>query len=240
MDPRPHAAERPGHRRRVRQRLQEVPAHDPEGVELPTVGRVDHLRRRKARFRGRRESPDLGEPPALPFVERGCAAHFRSALHPGMAADGHEADLLPPHPAPGQADVDEGEQRLDTVRVLGQSHGPDEDPVPGLSDELLSAVTERSTIMELPAGEWLFHQGDVGDVMFVVLTGRVEVVIDHYEEDWSQLSWVRLRGRAGVVERDERALELLCAKYPQYRERPPLGPFVVVEIDDRQEWAAVL
>jgi PPOX class probable F420-dependent enzyme len=68
---------------------------------------------------------------------------------------------------------------------------------------------------------------------------RVEVVIDHYEEDWSQLSWVRLRGRAGVVERDERALELLCAKYPQYRERPPLGPFVVVEIDERQEWAAV-
>ena len=68
---------------------------------------------------------------------------------------------------------------------------------------------------------------------------RVEVVIDQYEEDWSQLSWVRLRGRAGVVERDERALQLLCAKYPQYRERPPLGPFVVVEIDDRQEWAAV-
>ena len=56
----------------------------------------------------------------------------------------------------------------------------------------------------------------------------VEVLIDHYEEDWSQLWWVRLRGRARVVERDERALELLCAKYEQYRDSPPAGPFVVV------------
>jgi PPOX class probable F420-dependent enzyme len=67
---------------------------------------------------------------------------------------------------------------------------------------------------------------------------RVEVVIDRYQDDWSQLCWVRLRGRARVVERDERALELLSAKYPQYRDRPPPGPFVVVDIDERTEWFA--
>ena len=67
---------------------------------------------------------------------------------------------------------------------------------------------------------------------------RVEVVIDHYDEDWSRLWWVRLRGRARVVERDERGLELLTAKYPQYRERLPRGPFIVVEIDERSEWTA--
>jgi PPOX class probable F420-dependent enzyme len=65
---------------------------------------------------------------------------------------------------------------------------------------------------------------------------RVEVVIDHYDDDWPRLWWVRLRGRAHVVERHDRALELLCAKYPQYRERPPKGPFVVVEIDARIDW----
>jgi PPOX class probable F420-dependent enzyme len=65
---------------------------------------------------------------------------------------------------------------------------------------------------------------------------RVEVVIDRYDDDWSQLWWVRLRGRAQVVEHDDRALELLCAKYPQYRERRPKGPFVVVEIDARIDW----
>lgn len=67
---------------------------------------------------------------------------------------------------------------------------------------------------------------------------RVEVLIDGYDEDWSRLWWVRLRGRASVVERHERALELLCAKYRQYRERPPRGPFIVVEIDGRVEWSA--
>lgn len=67
---------------------------------------------------------------------------------------------------------------------------------------------------------------------------RVEVLIDHYADDWSQLWWVRLRGRARVVEHDERALELLTAKYPQYRERPPDGPFIAVEIDERTDWSA--
>jgi len=67
---------------------------------------------------------------------------------------------------------------------------------------------------------------------------RVEVVIDHWDEDWSRLWWVRLAGRAEIVDRDERALELLQAKYPQYRERPPAGPFVVVAVESRSEWRA--
>jgi PPOX class probable F420-dependent enzyme len=65
---------------------------------------------------------------------------------------------------------------------------------------------------------------------------RVEVVIDHYEDDWSRLWWVRLSGLARVVEHDACGLELLQAKYPQYREDPPTGPFVVVAIDARSEW----
>jgi PPOX class probable F420-dependent enzyme len=67
---------------------------------------------------------------------------------------------------------------------------------------------------------------------------RVEVVIDHYDDDWSQLWWVRLRGRARVVACNPRALELLCAKYHQYREQPPRGPFITVNIDERREWSA--
>jgi PPOX class probable F420-dependent enzyme len=67
---------------------------------------------------------------------------------------------------------------------------------------------------------------------------RVEILVDHYDEDWSRLWWVRLRGRARVVEHDERALALLCAKYPQYRRRPPAGPFLVVEVEERRAWRA--
>jgi PPOX class probable F420-dependent enzyme len=66
---------------------------------------------------------------------------------------------------------------------------------------------------------------------------RVEVLIDHYEEDWSKLWWVRLRGRARIVE-DPRAVDLLAAKYPQYRERPPTGPVIAIEIEERSEWAS--
>lgn len=67
---------------------------------------------------------------------------------------------------------------------------------------------------------------------------RVEVLIDHYEEDWARLWWLRLRGTARVADRDERALELLQAKYAQYRERPPGGPFIIVTVDERLEWSA--
>ena len=64
----------------------------------------------------------------------------------------------------------------------------------GLPAELRSAIAERATIATLPAGEWLFHQGDAGDVMYVVLSGRVEVVIEQPE-----VEVVRLLGRGGVV-----------------------------------------
>jgi len=67
---------------------------------------------------------------------------------------------------------------------------------------------------------------------------RVEILIDHYDEDWSRLWWVRLRGRARVVARHDRGLALLRAKYPQYRRRAPSGPFLVVRVEERREWRA--
>jgi PPOX class probable F420-dependent enzyme len=67
---------------------------------------------------------------------------------------------------------------------------------------------------------------------------QVEIVIDHYEDDWSCLWWVRLRGRARIVD-DPRAVELLVAKYPQYRERPPAGPVIAVSIEERSEWTSL-
>lgn len=67
---------------------------------------------------------------------------------------------------------------------------------------------------------------------------HVEVLIDHYEEDWSRLWWVRLRGTARVVGDEPHALELLRAKYPQYRERPPRGPVIAVAIEERREWTS--
>jgi PPOX class probable F420-dependent enzyme len=55
----------------------------------------------------------------------------------------------------------------------------------------------------------------------------VAVVVDDYDEDWSALAYVLVRGRAAVVadaaER-ARALERLRDKYPQYRAMALDGP----------------
>ncbi len=70
---------------------------------------------------------------------------------------------------------------------------------------------------------------------------RVEVLVDHYQEAWSGLWWVRLRGRARVVDAGEelaRALALLAAKYEQYRAEPPTGPALAVEIEAWRAWHA--
>ena len=68
---------------------------------------------------------------------------------------------------------------------------------------------------------------------------RVEVLIDHYEDDWSKLWWVRLRGTARIVE-DPRAVDLLVAKYPQYAERRPEGPVIAIDVEERSEWTSSL
>jgi PPOX class probable F420-dependent enzyme len=52
---------------------------------------------------------------------------------------------------------------------------------------------------------------------------RVSVAIDHYEEDWSRLRYVIIQGQAELLESGQeytRGVDLLLAKYPQYRTLP--------------------
>jgi PPOX class probable F420-dependent enzyme len=71
---------------------------------------------------------------------------------------------------------------------------------------------------------------------------RATALIDHYEEDWSALWWLRLRGTARILEAEEpearRALALLAEKYPQYRREPPPGPVIALDVTERRGWAA--
>ena len=70
-------------------------------------------------------------------------------------------------------------------------------------------------------------------------SGAATVLVDHYAEDWSQLWWVRVRGRAEVlasgVER-EAALDALVAKYEQYRAHRPEGSVWRIAIDEVRWW----
>jgi PPOX class probable F420-dependent enzyme len=69
----------------------------------------------------------------------------------------------------------------------------------------------------------------------------VAVLVDHYDEDWSRLWWVRLRGRGRVLEHGsegETGLALLAAKYEQYRRQPPGGPVVAIDVEEWRGWEA--
>jgi PPOX class probable F420-dependent enzyme len=68
----------------------------------------------------------------------------------------------------------------------------------------------------------------------------VAVLVDHYEEDWPALWWVRLRGRGRVIEdgpEREDAQALLRAKYPQYTDMPPQGDVLSVDVSEWVGWS---
>ena len=69
---------------------------------------------------------------------------------------------------------------------------------------------------------------------------RVTLLVDHFEEDWNALWWVRADGVAAVAVPDEtaRALTLLAQRYPAYRATPPAGPVVKVTVQRWRWWSA--
>ena len=70
---------------------------------------------------------------------------------------------------------------------------------------------------------------------------NVEVVVDHYEERWDSLWWVRAGGFARILEggqERDRALQALADKYAQYREHPPTGTVVAIDIARWSIWEA--
>lgn len=68
------------------------------------------------------------------------------------------------------------------------------------------------------------------------------VVIDHYDDDWSQLWWVRGDGPARIehsgADRDG-AIAALVAKYGVYGVRPPEGPVILIAVSRWTAWSAV-
>ena len=71
----------------------------------------------------------------------------------------------------------------------------------------------------------------------------VTVLVDVYDEDWTRLWWVRIRGRARVLDDGQEALALaaldaLTAKYPQYRESPPGPPVLAIDVGEWRAWSA--
>ncbi|MFD6896983.1 TIGR03668 family PPOX class F420-dependent oxidoreductase [Rhodococcus sp. NPDC060086] len=71
---------------------------------------------------------------------------------------------------------------------------------------------------------------------------RVSVLVDHYDDDWSQLWWVRIDGIATVDDADSdtgaTGLDALARKYVQYRVKRPSGPVITIDRLSWRSWSA--
>jgi PPOX class probable F420-dependent enzyme len=74
----------------------------------------------------------------------------------------------------------------------------------------------------------------------VAVNPAASLLVDHYDDDWTQLWWVRVDGAARVVgEQAEiaRAIGLLRAKYPQYGTVAIDGPVIAIEVTRWRSWS---
>jgi len=69
-------------------------------------------------------------------------------------------------------------------------------------------------------------------VQNLLVNPQLAIVVDEYDEDWSRLRWVMVRGRGELVENGDAhatGVRLLHAKYPQYQRMPLDGrPIIVI------------
>jgi PPOX class probable F420-dependent enzyme len=70
---------------------------------------------------------------------------------------------------------------------------------------------------------------------------RASLLVDHYEEDWDALWWVRVDGPATVLDRGaerDAGVRALVAKYEQYAAAPPAGAVIAIEVERWRGWSA--
>jgi PPOX class probable F420-dependent enzyme len=114
----------------------------------------------------------------------------------------------------------------------------------------VGTLDERGSVHLVPVvyavdGDTWYSPSDPGSrpvkrLRNVLADPRATILIDDYDEVWSRVWWVRLRGQGRMVEsaaESERARRLLAAKYPQLgddAEATTAGPVMAIDI---QEWA---
>jgi PPOX class probable F420-dependent enzyme len=71
---------------------------------------------------------------------------------------------------------------------------------------------------------------------------NVQLLIDRYDEDWSRLRYIQLRGHASLLEsgpEHETAILLLRDKYEQYASMPiDRAPVIQIVVDGHVTWAS--
>jgi PPOX class probable F420-dependent enzyme len=76
----------------------------------------------------------------------------------------------------------------------------------------------------------------------VAANPRVAVLVDHYDEDWTKLWWVRADGSARLLDTDDTegraAIARLVGRYAQYHRPPPTGPVLAIDVERWSGWSA--
>lgn len=71
---------------------------------------------------------------------------------------------------------------------------------------------------------------------------HVSLLVDRYGEDWRKLEWIRVDGVARILQRGkthDKAVALLRAKYPQYRNmKLETRPVIEITVKAVVEWEA--
>jgi PPOX class probable F420-dependent enzyme len=132
--------------------------------------------------------------------------------------------------------------RLATVGAAGRPHlvpvtfaaiGPDVRPILPASgpDVLVTAVDHKPKATTALAR-----------LANIAANPAVSLLVDHYDEDWTQLWWARADGHATVLtpehDQDAHAVAVapLAGRYVQYRERPPAGPAILISVRRWSGW----
>jgi PPOX class probable F420-dependent enzyme len=119
--------------------------------------------------------------------------------------------------------------RLSTVRPDG---GPHVVPIVFVlvGDTVFSAVDakpKRST--------------DLQRLVNVRAEPRCALLVDHYDDDWRRLWWVRADGHGEVIDvppAGHPGIQALVQRFSQYRDEPPSGPLLVVTVQRWTGWAS--
>ena len=70
----------------------------------------------------------------------------------------------------------------------------------------------------------------------VAANPRVALLADHYADDWDIIWWARADGTGRVLDGSPEAVALLRERYAQYRDTPPEGPVLAVDVERWSGW----
>jgi PPOX class probable F420-dependent enzyme len=67
---------------------------------------------------------------------------------------------------------------------------------------------------------------------------RCSMLVDHYDDDWAQLWWVRVHARATVIDPSDAQRAALAARFSQYTAASSVASAIVLHVESINGWSA--